>query len=170
MKCVVVVLIILHIYYDVRQAHILMHSLRVGVSNSYLTTSPPIFQVKLCVGYEMYMGLLASSSITSACFLTYPSAGKLSWGYSTIWRHRYTHHWHSFVKLSLPAQKLCIYNQNCWFWPLGPLLPFLKGPPNSSKTNIFKNKHNAELRKTPPATKVSCHKCSYASPPPKKIW
>ena len=26
-----------------------------------------------------------------------------------------------------------------WIWPLGPLLPFLKGPPNSSKTKIFKN-------------------------------
>ena len=34
--------------------------------------------------------------------------------------------------------KLCFYNKNCEFWPLGPLLPFLKGPPNSSKTEIFK--------------------------------
>ena len=37
------------------------------------------------------------------------------------------------------CQILRIYNQKCEFWPLGPLLPFLKGPPNSSKTNIFKN-------------------------------
>ena len=37
------------------------------------------------------------------------------------------------------CQKLCFYNKNCEFWPLGPLLPFLKGPPNSSKTEIFKN-------------------------------
>ena len=26
-----------------------------------------------------------------------------------------------------------------WIWPLGPLLLFLKGPPNTSKTKIFKN-------------------------------
>ena len=38
------------------------------------------------------------------------------------------------------CQKLRFYNQNCEFWPLGPLLPFLKGPPNSSKTEIFKKK------------------------------
>ena len=37
------------------------------------------------------------------------------------------------------CQKLCFYNKNCKFWPLGPLLPYLKGPPNSSKTEIFKN-------------------------------
>ena len=37
------------------------------------------------------------------------------------------------------CQKLCFYNKNCEFWPLGPLLPFLKGAPNSSKTEIFKN-------------------------------
>ena len=37
------------------------------------------------------------------------------------------------------CQKLCFYNNNCEFWPFGPLLPFLKGPPNSSKTEIFKN-------------------------------
>ena len=32
----------------------------------------------------------------------------------------------------------------------------------------YKDKHNAELRKTAPAAKVSCHKCSYTSPPPPK--
>ena len=37
------------------------------------------------------------------------------------------------------CQKLCFYNKNCEFWPLEPLLPFLKGAPNSSKTEIFKN-------------------------------
>ena len=37
------------------------------------------------------------------------------------------------------CQKLRFYNQKCEFWPLGPLLPFLKGPPNSSKSEIFKN-------------------------------
>merc|ERR1739842_65732 len=31
------------------------------------------------------------------------------------------------------CQKLCFYKKNCEFWSLGPLLPFLKGPPNSSK-------------------------------------
>ena len=36
------------------------------------------------------------------------------------------------------CQKLRFYNQNCEFWPLGPLLSFLKGPTNSSKTKIFK--------------------------------
>ena len=30
-----------------------------------------------------------------------------------------------------------------------------------------KYKHNAELRKTAPAAKVSCHKCSYTTPPKK---
>ena len=34
------------------------------------------------------------------------------------------------------------------------------------KTTTYKYKHNAELRKTAPAAKVSCHKCSYANPPP----
>ena len=33
------------------------------------------------------------------------------------------------------------------------------------KTTTYKYKHNAELRKTAPAAKVSCHKCSYAKPP-----
>ena len=37
------------------------------------------------------------------------------------------------------CQKLRFYNQTCKFWPLGPLFPFSKGPPNSSKTEIFKN-------------------------------
>ena len=37
------------------------------------------------------------------------------------------------------CQKLCFYINNCEFWPLGPLFPFLKGAPNSSKTEIFKN-------------------------------
>ena len=36
------------------------------------------------------------------------------------------------------CQKLCFYNQNCEFLPLGPLVLLLKGPPNSSKTDIFK--------------------------------
>jgi len=36
------------------------------------------------------------------------------------------------------CQKLRFYNQKCEFWPLGPLLPFLKEPPNSSKIEILK--------------------------------
>ena len=37
------------------------------------------------------------------------------------------------------CQKLCFYNKNCELWPFGPFLPFLQRPPNSSKTEIFKN-------------------------------
>ena len=44
-----------------------------------------------------------------------------------------------FCHIEPTCQKLCFYNKNCKFWPLGPLLPYLKGPPNSSKTEIFKN-------------------------------
>merc|ERR1711978_518917 len=35
------------------------------------------------------------------------------------------------------CQKLCFYNNNCEFWPFGLLLPFLKGPPNSSKNGNY---------------------------------
>ena len=33
----------------------------------------------------------------------------------------------------------------------------------------YKDKHNAELRKTAPAAKVSCHKCLYATLPPNMV-
>ena len=32
---------------------------------------------------------------------------------------------------------------------------------NELMIHKIKNKHNAELQKTDPAAKVSCHKCSY---------
>ena len=41
-------------------------------------------------------------------------------------------HWAYLPKITFLLPKV-------WIWPLGPLLPFLKGPPNSSKTKIFKN-------------------------------
>ena len=34
----------------------------------------------------------------------------------------------SIVILNLFAKKICLYDQNCDIWPLGPFLPILKGP------------------------------------------
>ena len=52
------------------------------------------------------------------------------------------------------------YNHRCKIW-------------TSAWTSIYLNysinKHNAELRKTAPVAKVSCHKCSYTSPLPQNM-